>query len=259
MSPVRLDVDEGVALVRLDNPPLNLFTHELTRQLGEVLAAVGADDAIRAVVVAGAGARAFSAGSDIREFPELMASGRVIEDKLSLENAVFDRLATLPQPTIAAIVGLALGGGAELTLCADYRIMDETGRIGFPEIHLGTVPGSGGLARLPRLVNPSTALELLLDGEAIAAPRALAIGLVNEIVAPERCLDVAMARARKWASRPARASRAIKRAVHDPARDQVSAEMIASLEMSRAIFATDDMREGVAAFREKRKPEFRHR
>lgn len=259
MSAVHLDIEDGVALVRLDNPPLNLFTHELTRQLGAVLETVGADDTIRAVVVAGAGTRAFSAGSDIREFPALMASGRVIEDKLALENAVFDRLATLPQPTIAAIVGVALGGGAELALCADYRVMDKAGQIGFPEIHLGTVPGSGGLARLPRLINPSTALHLLLDGEAIDAPRALAIGLVNETVAAERCLGTALARARKWASRPAKASRAIKRTIQDLTRDQVSAEMIASLEMSRTIFGTEDMREGVAAFQEKRKADFRHR
>ena len=259
MSTVHLDIEDGVALVRLDNPPLNLFTHELTRQLGVVLETIGADDTVRAVVVAGAGTRAFSAGSDIREFPALMASGRVIEDKLALENAVFDRLATLPQPTIAAIVGVALGGGAELALCADYRVMDEAGRIGFPEIHLGTVPGSGGLARLPRLINPSTALQLLLDGEAIGASRALSIGLVNEAVAAERCLDAAMERAHKWASRPGRASQAIKRTLQDLTRDQVSAEMIASLELSRTIFATDDMQEGVAAFQAKRKAEFRHR
>lgn len=258
MSPVRLDIDDGVAVVRLDNAPLNLFTRELTRELGEVLTAVEADDGIRAVVVTGAGSRAFSAGSDIREFPELMENGRVIEDKLALENAVFDRLAKLPQPTIAAIVGVALGGGAELTLCCDYRVISEGGRIGFPEIHLGTVPGSGGLARLPRLINPSIAMQLLLDGDPIDARRALEVGLVNEIADASRCLDLAMARARSWASRPAQASRAIKRAVHDPTRDRVSAEMIASLEMSRAIFATDDMREGVAAFREKRKPRFRH-
>src|SRR5205814_776407 len=106
-----------------------------------------------------------------------MEEGTVVEDKLTLENRVFDRLARLPVPTIAAIVGLALGGGAEFALCCDYRIMSEDGRIGFPEIHLGTIPGSGGMARLPRLINPSTAIALLLDGNAIEAKRAYEIGL----------------------------------------------------------------------------------
>jgi enoyl-CoA hydratase/carnithine racemase len=258
MSGVALDIEDGVGVVCLDNPPLNLFTRELTRNLGEVLSRVEADDTVRAVVVTGAGTRAFSAGSDIREFPDLMDSGRVVEDKLALENEVFDRLARLPQPTIAAIVGVALGGGAELALCCDYRIIDDAGRIGFPEIHLGTIPGSGGLSRLPRLINPGIAMRLLLDGEPVDARQALDIGLVNEVVEGPRLMAVARSHARLWASRPAGAVRAIKRAVHGPWRDQVSAEMIASLEVSRAIFATEDMREGVAAFREKRKPRFRH-
>ncbi len=259
MTLVQLEIDDGVAVVRLDNQPLNLITRQLTQELGEVLAAIETDKDVRSVVVSGAGSRAFSAGSDIGELPHLMEHGTVIEEKLALENAVFDRLATLRQPTIAAIVGVALGGGAELSLCCDYRIMSESSRIGFPEIHLGTVPGSGGLARLPRLINPSTAMGLLLDGQAIDAKRAYEIGLVNELVDPSRCIDIAIARAREWASRPSVAAQAIKRAVLQGTREQVTAEVTASLEVSRAIFATADMREGVAAFTEKRTPCFKHR
>jgi enoyl-CoA hydratase/carnithine racemase len=259
MTLVRLEIAHGVAVIRLDNPPLNLFTRQLTRALGDVLADVAADDGVRSVVVTGAGTRAFSAGSDIREFPELMERGTVIEDKLAQENAVFGRLARLPQPTIAAIEGVALGGGAELALCCDYRIIGESGRIGLPEIHLGTVPGSGGMARLPRLVNPGTAIALLLDGRPIDARRALEIGLVNEIAAPGRCLEAAIARAQEWAARPGLASRAIKQAVLEASQDRVTAEIEASLPVSRAIFATADMREGVAAFMEKRPPRFQHR
>src|SRR5262249_32866837 len=156
-------------------------------------------------------------------FPALMEQGTVIEDKLAFENATFDRLARLPMPTIAAILGVALGGGAELALCCDYRIMSETARIGFPEIHLCTVPGSAGLARLPRLINPSTALALLLDGNAIEARRALEIGLANEVVGPSTCLDCALGRAREWAKRPGIAVRAIKQAVCAGSRAQVAA------------------------------------
>ena len=166
------------------------------------------------------GLRAFSAGSDIREFPALMEAGTVIEEKLAVENDVFDRLARLPQPTIAAIVGVALGGGAELALCCDYRMISDNGRIGFPEIRLGTIPGSGGLARLPRLINPSIALGLLLDGNAIDAKRAYEIGLVNEIVAASACVDAAIARAGEWASRPNVAVRAIKQQFYQATREQ---------------------------------------
>ena len=259
MSLVQLEIDDGVAVVRLDNPPLNLFTREMTRDLGEVLGAIETDKRVRSVVISATGVRAFSAGSDIKEFPDLIEQGTVIEDKLALENATFDRLARLPIPTIGAILGVALGGGAELALCCDYRIMSETGRIGFPEIHLGTVPGSGGLARLPRLINPSMAIALFIDGYPIDARRALEIGFVNEVVEPSRCLESAIVRAREWASRPAVAVRAIKQAVYGGTRDQVTAELVSTLDVSRAIFATADMLEGVSAFTEKRHPRFKHR
>ena len=112
MRSVKVEIDSGVAVIRIHNEPLNLLSREVMKALGETLARIEADNGIRSVVVAGAGHRAFSAGSDIREFPALMETGTVIEEKLAFENAVFDRLARLPQPTIAAIVGVALGGGA---------------------------------------------------------------------------------------------------------------------------------------------------
>src|SRR5262249_6259109 len=148
MSLILKSTLDGVCMLVLDNPPLNLITRELTRQLGEVLQEVEGDETVRIVVLRGAGSRAFSAGSDIKEFPALMASGKVVEDKLALENDAYNRLAALPQVTIAAIEGPALGGGGELALCCDYRVMSSNARIGFPEIRLGTIPGSGGLSRL---------------------------------------------------------------------------------------------------------------
>jgi enoyl-CoA hydratase len=182
MSLVRLALRDGVGIVTLDNPPLNLITRQFTRDLDDTLAVIEANSDVRTVVVCGAGPRAFSAGSDIKEFPGLIDRGTVVEEKLSFENDAFDRLAGLPQPTIAAIRGLTLGGGAELALCCDYWIMSADARIGFPEIHLGAVPGSGGLSRLPRLIGVSRAMGLLLDGNPIGANRALEIGLVNEVV-----------------------------------------------------------------------------
>jgi enoyl-CoA hydratase len=256
MSLVHVALDNGVGLVTLDNPPLNLVTRQFTRDLEKALAVLETNMDVRAVVVCGAGSRAFSAGSDIKEFPPLMDRGTVVEEKLSFENAVFSRLAGLRQPTIAAIVGLALGGGAELALCCDYRIMSVDARIGFPEIHLGTMPGSGGLSRLPRLIGPSRAIALLLDGRQVGPDEALGIGLVNEVVETPRCLDVAVRRAREWATRASIAVRAIKQGVLQAGSNEICEEVNASLEVSRAVFATADMREGVAAFLEKRSPRF---
>jgi enoyl-CoA hydratase len=256
MSLVRLTVEDGVAVLTLDDPPLNLVSQRLTRELGDVLASLEANQAVKAIIVRGVGSRAFSAGSDIKEFPALMARGTVVEDKLSLENEVFNRLAGFPRPTIAAINGLALGGGAELALCCDYRIISSDGRIGFPEIHLATAPGSGGLSRLPRLVGRSRAMALLLDGRPIAADEALRIGLVDETAAAGRCIEAALARAREWAARAPDAARMIKRGVLRATASAVEAEIAASLEESRAIFATDGMREGVEAFLAKRRPRF---
>jgi enoyl-CoA hydratase/carnithine racemase len=186
-----------------------------------------------------------------------MEQGTVVEEKLSFENDAFDRLAGLPQPTIAAIGGLALGGGAELALCCDYRIMSADARIGFPEIHLGAVPGSGGLSRLPRLIGASRAMGLLLDGNPIGARQALEIGLVNEVV--HSPIETAIARAKEWASRASVAARTIKQGVLQVSRAKTAAEVKESLDVSRAIFATSDMREGVAAFLEKRSPRFHGR
>jgi enoyl-CoA hydratase len=259
MSLVAVEVRDSIAVIHLDNPPLNLFTRQMTADLGESLEEVEGNESVRVLVVSGRGPRVFSAGSDVREFPELMDRGSVVEEKLEHENVVFNRLAAMKQPTIAAIGGIALGGGAELALCCDYRLMEAGATIGFPEILLGTVPGSGGLSRLTRLVNPSRAIGLFLDGQPISAARALEIGLANEVVADGTGLERAVERAGLWAKRPALAARAIKRAVLETSRDAVLGEIAASLAVSRAIFASDDMREGVAAFIEKRAPRFRHR
>jgi enoyl-CoA hydratase/carnithine racemase len=258
MSLVRLALRDGVGIITLDNPPLNLITRQFTGDLDATLGVVEANSEVRTVVVCGAGPRAFSAGSDIKEFPDLIERGAVVEEKLSFENDAFDRLAGLPQPTIAAIGGLTLGGGAELALCCDYRIMSADAHIGFPEIHLGAVPGSGGLSRLPRLIGVSRAMGLLLDGNPIGANRALEIGLVNEVV-QDSPTEIAVARAKEWASRASVAARAIKQGLLQVSRAKIAVEVKQSLDVSRAIFATSDMREGVAAFLEKRGPRFQRR
>ena len=173
-----------ITTIRLENPPLNLVTVELTRSLDRALATIEGDPDVRCVVLTGTGDRAFCAGSDVKEFESLQ--GRVGEGKLLLEKAVYRRIARLPVPTIAAIQADALGGGLELALCCDLRVADERAKLGLPEVRLGVMPGSGGTQRLPRIVGIAKAKELILMGEIISASDALEIGLVNRVAAAGR-------------------------------------------------------------------------
>ena len=251
-----LVVVEGgpITTVRLNNPPLNLVTVELTRSLDRALADIENEGDVRCVVVTGTGDRAFCAGSDVKEFESLQ--GRVGEGKLLLEKAVYRRLARLPVPTIAAIQADALGGGLELALCSDLRVVDERAKLGLPEVRLGVMPGSGGTQRLPRLVGIAKAKELVLMGEIISAAEAAEIGLVNRVAPAGRALDEAMAMAGTIATRGPIAVREAKRAL-DLAGDMTLDEGLAhELDASERIFASQDMLEGAQAFFDKRAPRF---
>jgi enoyl-CoA hydratase len=238
----------------LDNPPLNLVTVELTRQLGALLTEVAADRAVRAVVVTGSGDRAFCAGSHVGEFESLR--GRVGEGKLLLEKYVYRQLAELPMPTIAAIEGAALGGGLELALCCDLRVASERATLGMPELRLGVIPGSGGTQRLPRVVGPARAKELILLGEIIDARTAEGHGLVNRVVPAGEAMDAAREWAATIASRGPLAEREAKRLIDLASETELDAGMAAELDASERIFSSNDMIEGARAFFDKRPPEF---
>lgn len=242
-----------VTVVRLDNPPLNLVTRELTARLGEVLTALDSDPDLRAVVVTG-GERAFCAGSDIKEFPSL--HGRVAEGKLLVEGAVYRRLARLSVPTIAAIEGVALGGGLELALCCDLRVASETATLGLPEVGLGAIPGSGGTQRLPRLIGPGKAKELILIGEPVDAPRAAEMGLVERVVAEGEAESAACDLANIIASRGPLAVREAKHAIDSGLELPLDGGLALELDASSRVFSSDDLIEGTRAFLEKRPPRF---
>jgi len=248
-------VESGqITTIRLENPPLNLVTVELTRSLDRALATIEGDPDVRCVVLTGTGDRAFCAGSDVKEFESLQ--GRVGEGKLLLEKAVYRRIARLPMPTIAAIQADALGGGLELALCCDLRVADERAKLGLPEVRLGVMPGSGGTQRLPRIVGIAKAKELILMGEIISASDALEIGLVNRVAAAGRAVDDAMTMAETIAERGPLAVREAKQAL-DLAGDMPLDEgMARELDASERIFASRDMLEGAQAFFEKRPPRF---
>jgi enoyl-CoA hydratase len=254
-GPDPIVVESGqITTIRLQNPPLNLVTVELTRRLDRALESIEHDRDVRCVVLTGTGDRAFCAGSDVKEFESLQ--GRVGEGKLLLEKAVYRRIARLPVPTIAAIQADALGGGLELALCCDLRVADERAKLGLPEVRLGVMPGSGGTQRLPRIVGIAKAKELILMGEIINASDALEIGLVNRVAPAGAALDEAMKMAETIAERGPLAVREAKRAL-DLAGDMPLDEGLArELDASERIFASRDMSEGAKAFFEKRPPRF---
>lgn len=246
-------LDGGIAVVTLDNPPLNLNTLGTISRLLEVCAAIADDQDVRVVVVTGAG-KAFCAGSDIREFADVRHD--VVPRKLRRENEAFTAIERLPQPVIAALNGVTLGGGAEIALACDIRIMDEQARIGFPEVNLGVFPGSGGVFRLPRVVGLPRAYELIYTGEQIDAPEALRIGLVNRIAPAGRALEDALALARVLAAKPALSLSLVRAAARDSLCQDVDTATERTLEDSHRVFAGPDIAEGVDAFFAKRPPRF---
>jgi enoyl-CoA hydratase len=246
--------DGGVGVLTLDNPPLNLTTLATLDKLLAACRDIAADERLRVLVVTGSGSKAFCAGSDISEFPHVRED--VVSRKLARENTAFTALEQLPMPVIAALNGVALGGGAEIALACDIRIMDETARIGFPEVKLGIFPGSGGIFRLPRLVGPAKAYELLYSGELIDAQEAHRIGLVNRLAPAGHALSAAIAFAEMLARRPALALSLIRAAVRDSLHQTTQEAISRTLADSHRVFTGPDIEEGVDAFFAKRAPVF---
>ena len=244
----------GVAKLTLNNPPLNLVTLEMTRRLIEAIDELEGDDAVRAVVVTGAGEKAFCAGSDVKEFAEVR--DRVVEKKLAQENEAFGRFESLSKPAIAAIEGLAYGGGCEISMACDLRIAGEGAKFALPEVRLGVVPGSGGLFRLPELVGPARAMELMYLGEPVDASEAERLGLVNEVVPYGEGLQRALGVARSISRQPKEAVAAIKRGVRESLHSSREDSVRLTLELSDHLFRTEDCAEGIQAFFEKRDPRF---
>lgn len=250
----REDQPGGIARIVWNNPPLNLTTMSLMQRFERLIMEVSSDSLVRAVIIAAEGSRAFCVGSDIKEFPQI--ADNFVEKKLRRENAVFSRIEAMNKPVVAAIQAHALGGGCEMALACDFRVMDENATIGQPEINLGTFPGSGGVFRLPRLVGRAKAMEMLCLGTALNADEALACGLINRIAPAGKTADAAYALAYELSCQAAFALACIKRGVH-ASETQTTAEAVEmSLGLSEEIFKTADSTEGVAAFMEKRRPVF---
>ena len=255
-GPVRCHVAGGVAVLTLDNPPLNVVFRGLTEALGQALDAQALDPSVRAVVLTGAGTRAFCAGSDIAEFQPLMQPGRIGPEKLQLQHRVFAQLDDFPKPTVAAVNGLAFGGGLEIAVCCDLIVADEHARFALPEIKLGVFPGSGGPVRVTRRVGEGRAKELMFLGEPIDAPTAQAWGLVNRVVPQGTALDAALALAATLAQRPPLALALCKQAIDLTFDTTQDAAIAAALPLSERAFTSAESKEGVRAFLAKEAPTF---
>jgi len=253
---IRLETTKDrVAVVYLDNPPLNILTLEMTQRLISLFSDLETDDGIRVVIVTGAGEKAFCAGADIKEFAAVR--DRVTEKKLEKENEALLKIEKLPKPVIAALNGITLGGGCEIALACDIRIIAENEKIGLPEIKLGVFPGSGGLYRLPRIVGLSNALEMMYTGNILTSVEAYRMGLVNHVVPPDEALSFAMELACKIAKHPAEALACIKEGVRKSFEISQEEAIRLNLELSERVFRSPDCEEGIRAFFEKRPPSFK--
>lgn len=257
---VHLDLGR-VAVLELADPPLNLVGGQLLSELEAALATLdaAAPGDVRAVVVTGRGERAFSVGSNVKEFEAQRGSPDGARARFALEARVAQRLAGLPMPTIAAIEGDALGGGLELALCCDLRVASEGARLGMPEVRLAVTPSTGGTQRLPRIVGIARAKELLLTGRILTATEAERIGLVNEVVPAGRAVTRAREIGTEIAERGPLAVRAVKDLVDGSLDRDLAAGHAAEIEASVRIFATDDLLEGARSFVEKRPPRYHGR
>lgn len=242
-------LEGGVGLVRLNRPQvLNALSSGLVRELMDALRAFDADDEVGCIVITGSD-RAFAAGADIKEMaaatPAAMLGGGMVD---------WDALHKARKPLIAAVSGWALGGGCELAMACDMIVASETAVFGQPEIELGIIPGAGGTQRLVRAVGKALAMEMILDARRLSAEEALRFGLVSRVVPAESCLEEAIRLARSIAARAPVAVRLAKEAVNKAYEMTLSQGLDYEQRAFFLLFSTEDQKEGMAAFLEKRKP-----
>ena len=242
---VTVDVTDGVATVRFDRPPMNALSVEVQEGLRDAARDVARRRDVGAVIVYG-GPKVFAAGADVKEMADWTLS-EALERTRGLQDA-FTAIEQIPQPTIAAVTGFALGGGCELALCCDFRVAGDNAKFGQPEILLGIIPGAGGTQRLPRLVGPARAKDLIFSGRFVGAEEALSIGLVDRVVPPDDVYATAAAWAAEFARGPRLALHAAKAAISRG----LETDTQSGLEIERVhfagLFGTEDRRIGMSSF-----------
>jgi enoyl-CoA hydratase/carnithine racemase len=242
---VRLEVDGGIGTIRLDRPPMNALSGQMQEELRAAATEADRRADVRAVVVYG-GEKVFAAGVDVKEFAGLSYADMAV--RAGVLSSAFGSVAAISKPTVAAITGYALGGGYELALCCDRRVAGDNAKLGQPEILLGLIPGAGGTQRLTRLVGPARAKDIVYTGRFVRADEALAIGMVDEVVAP----DNVYAAARRWAEQfvngPVLALAAAKAAIDGGLDVDLASGLKLESHLFAALFSTEDTAIGTKSF-----------
>src|SRR3954449_6745521 len=244
---VTLQVEDGVGTIRLDRPKMNAIDEQLHLEVRAAAMEASARDDVRAVVIYG-GERVFAAGADIKAMSQLdgssmVAWGRELQDS-------FRQVARIPKPVIAAITGYALGGGYELALCADFRVLGVSAKIGQPEILLGIIPGAGGTQRLTRLVGPAKAKDIIFTGRHVGAEEALEIGMADAVVPDDEVYSTAVAMAKKLAAGPPLALAAAKQAIDEGLEQPIDQGLALESRLFAELFGTEDQKTGMSSFLE---------
>jgi enoyl-CoA hydratase/carnithine racemase len=242
---ITLGVEDGVGTIRLDRPPMNALSQQGQDELRAAALEAAERRDVRAVIVYG-GPRVFAAGVDVKEMSEMSYADMV--DRAERLQSAFTAVAKIPKPVIAAVTGYALGGGCELALCCDFRVAGDNAKLGQPEILLGIIPGAGGTQRLPRLIGPARAKDLIFSGRFADAQEALAIGLVDRVVAPDDVYAVSLEWAKSFVNGPAYALRAAKESVDLGLEVDLRTGLSIERQQFAALFATEDSKRGMTSF-----------
>ncbi len=255
---IRYTIEDKVATLVIDHPPVNAFNKQTLQELDAAIDALNADASVKVIVITGAGQMAFVAGADIGDIGEIVKSKDAIaaQTLIELGQSVFTKIEGLSKPVIAAINGFCLGGGLELAMSCHMRIAGDRSRFGQPEIGLGIMPGWGGTQRLPRIVGPSKATEIMLTGEQITAQQAMQLRLVNMVVPGGEVMRQSIGLAKKIANKSAVGIAAILGSIRDGLDADLQSGLAAERKHFVSVASSMDAQEGVTAFLEKREAKF---
>ena len=255
---ILFSITDEIATITINRPKsLNALNAETMNEIGTAVNEIEKNNEIKAGIVTGSGDRAFAAGADIGEFVDMDPLG--IIDYVKNNLAVYEQMENCGKPFIAAVNGMALGGGGELALACTFRILSESAKIGFPEIAIGVMPAAGGVQRLPRVVGRSRALKMILTGEMIDAKEAFRIGLADEVVPEGQLMERAAKLAKSISTKGSYAVKTILTSVKAGSNIDLQSANLLDNYLAGILFCTEDKKEGLKAFMEKRKPEFKGR
>ncbi len=251
-----VEKEGNLGIIKLNRPPVNPLNAQSYRDLYDAVCELDDDAAVGAIIITGNGDKAFAAGLDVKDVMG-KSTVEILDFTWKAPRRAFDKLTGIGKPTIAAVFGLALGGGCEVAICCDLRIASEDAVFALPEINLGIMPGSGATQRLPRLLGVGRAKEILFTGDNINAQEAYRIGLVSKVVPKEKLMDEARALAKKLAAKAPKSLALIKKCVDSGLDMDLPSGLTLEMDCFSIAFTSEDGREGVNAFVEKRKPTFK--